>query len=601
MKRTKKLLVGLLACLSVLCGSLGLAACGDGNESSSSSNGSSVEQSSGSNVFSQGLEYTLLSNDTYEVSGVGDCTDTELVIPNSYNGKTVTSIGGRAFCECESLTSIVIPNSVTSIGTNAFYDCDSLTGVYISSVEAWCNISFGESTADPFKRYSSNPLSYAKNLYLNNELVTCLEITNTVTEIKNGVFWGCSSLTRIEIPDSVESIGEEAFWGCDSLTSIEISDSVESIGDRAFLNCSSLTSVTIGNSVTSIGNGVFWGCDNLTYNAKDNLKYLGNERNPYLYLAGVSDTSIASATIESSCKLIGFNAFYNCDVLTSIEIPDSVTSIGYGAFRGCSSLEYNVKNNLQYLGNEQNPYLYLAGVNDTSIANATIESTCKLIGDDAFYDCDSLTSIEIPDSVTSIGVRAFYWCSSLTSVYITDIEAWCNISFGDITASAAENLYLNNELVTELEIPNTITEIKDYAFYGCDSLTSIVIPDSVTSIDRDAFAYCSSLTSITMGNGVTSIGDDAFSGCGKLTSIEIPDSVTSIGNGAFYNCSSLTNIEIPDSVTSIGKEAFYGCESLTSITFNGTIEEWNAIEKGSSWRAYVPATKVVCSDGEVAL
>ena len=159
------------------------------------------------------------------------------------------------------------------------------------------------------------------------------------------------------------------------------------------------------------------------------------------------------------------------------------------------------------------------------------------IGDYAFYDYDSLTSITIPDSVTTIGDYAFWGCSSLTSI----------------------------------TIGNSVTTIGDYAFVSCDSLTSISIPDSVTTIGDGAFGYCSSLTSITIPDSVTTIGDLAFSGCSSLTSITIPDSVTTIGDWAFGYCSSLTSITIPDSVTTIGDYAFYDCSSLTSITIPDSV------------------------------
>ena len=138
------------------------------------------------------------------------------------------------------------------------------------------------------------------------------------------------------------------------------------------------------------------------------------------------------------------------------------------------------------------------------------------------------------------------------------------------------------------------------AFGYCSSLTSITIPDSVTSIGDEAFSKCSGLTSVTIGNSVTNIGQWAFYSCSNLTSITIPDSVTSIGYEAFCYCSSLTSITIPDSVTSIGYSAFFGCSSLTNINFNGTIAQWNEIEKGNAWDYGTGSYTIYCTDVTIA-
>lgn len=157
-------------------------------------------------------------------------------------------------------------------------------------------------------------------------------------------------------------------------------------------------------------------------------------------------------------------------------------------------------------------------------------------------------------------------------------------------------------LATEsVTIPNSITSIGIASFGGCSNIKDVVIPDSVVSMGEGVFYGCTSLISVTIPKVVTSIGDGVFMDCSSLTNVTIPDSVTSIGDRAFYNCTSLTSVTIPDSVVSIGNEVFYGCTSLTSITFEGTIAQWNAIEKGYKWNYNVPATKVVCSDGEVEL
>ena len=258
-----------------------------------------------------------------------------------------------------------------------------------------------------------------------------------------------------------------------------------------------------------------------------------------------------------------------------LTFDDTVTTIGEWVFGDCSSL--------------------------TSV---TIPDSVTTIGDYAFSGCGCLTSVTIGDGVTTIGDRAFYWCRSLTSVYISDMSVWCKIDFGYDCANPlcyAENLYLNNKLVTDLVIPSDITEIKDYAFRCCSSLTSVTIGDSVTTIGVGAFCECSSLTSVTIGDSVTTIGIYAFSRCSSLTSITIPDSVTTIGDRVFEGCSSLTSVTIGDSVTTIGEGAFNGCSSLTSVYCKPTTPpavtldyyDWCAFDDNASGRKiYVPTESV---------
>ncbi len=282
--------------------------------------------------------------------------------------------------------------------------------------------------------------------------------------------------------------------------------------------------------------------------------------------AEITDYTGSAETLEIPSKLdgytvtsIGYEAFAYCD-LTSVTIPESVTSIGRSAFWDCNRL--------------------------TSI---TIGNGVTSIGNEAFKYCYSLISITIPDSVTSLGWYAFEYCDSLT-----------NVTMGNGVTSIGGSAFANCDSLTNVTIPNSVTNIDEYAFSNCKSLTSITIPNSVTSIGKRAFAYCDSLTEIKVDvnnknytsqdgvlfdkniteiiqypignertsydipNSVTSIVEYAFDYC-NLTSITIPDSVTSIGEGAFWYCDSLTSITIPDSVTSIGEDAFYSCEMLTEI------------------------------------
>ncbi|MBQ4585160.1 MAG: InlB B-repeat-containing protein [Clostridia bacterium] len=413
-------------------------------------------------------------------------TATDVVIPKSYKGKNVTSIGSKAFYNCNSLTSVTIPSSVTEVGEDAFFNCSSLTSVnYLGEVEQWCNISFGNVIA--------NPLSNGAKLYLNGTLVTGLVIPDTVMKIKSCAFAGCTSLTSVTIPNSVITIGSSAFYNCPienatiptnaisyipktKLKTVVINGG-DTIKDSAFESCTSLTSITIPNSVTSIGSEAFYNCQSLT-----SVNYLG--------------------TIEQWCNISfdyytnplsnGAKLYLNGTLVTDLVIPNTVTEIKPYAFRGC-----------------------------TSLTNVTIPDSVTSIGSSAFYYCTSLTSITIQSSVTEVGEEAFFDCSSLTSVnYLGTIEQWCNISFGNVFANPLSNgakLYLNGTLVTDLVIPDTIMKIKSCAFAGCTSLTSV-----------------------TIGNGVTTIGVYAFAGCTSLASITIPDSVTTIGYDEFIGCTSLT-------------------------------------------------------------
>ena len=412
-------------------------------------------------------------------------------------------------------------------------------------------------------------------------------IKETTEIICDRAFFVCINLTSISVPNSVKDIGEWAFAGCSLLSSIDIPNSVISIGNNAFAGCLSLKYISIPESVICLNGNPFGDCEceieclsaNFIY--EDDVLFNRDKSE----IISFRNQEIESYIIPDSVTSIGDGAFGCCSSLSSLFIPNSVTSIGDGAFEGCSSLSslvipdsvVNIKGNPFYLWKGKLECLSASFIYEDNVLfnmdksklisyrnqeakSFIIPNGVMSIEKYAFSGCSSLISISVPKSVTSIGDGAFDGCSSLSSIAISDsitsISAW--------TFDGCKSL-------RSLIIPDSVTCIGNEAFRGCSSLCSLVILDSVTSIGDGAFDGCSSLRSLVIPDCVTSIRDGAFDGCSSLRSLIIPDSVTSIGDGAFSSCSSLRSLVIPDSVTSIGNGVFSSCSSLRSLVIPDSV------------------------------
>ena len=406
-----------------------------------------------------------------------------VVIPNS-----VTSIGDSAFISCSNLASITIPSSVTSIESGAFSNCSSLTRI---------------------------------------------NIPEGVTTIGTFTFSGCSSLISIAIPESVTSIGSYAFRGCRNLESVNFEGNLTlaSIGSSAFEGCSSLTTITIPSSVASIGNKAFYDCSSL-----ESVNFEGNSNLTSIGESAFEDcSSLENVNFEDGSNLtsIGVLAFEDCRNLTSITIPSTITSIGSEAFKYCSKLQkLYIEDITSYLNSltsdtssplydtDQNVSLYVNGELATDLV---ISEGVTTIQSYAFESVTNISSVVIASSVTSIGSYAFHGCTNIKELHINDTESYLNSltsNFSSPLYSANQNvsLYVNEKLITDLIIPDTITEIPWYAFRSLN-ISSVAIPNTVISIGTSAFYNCRSLTSITIPERVTSIGGSAFSNCYKLVEV----------------------------------------------------------------------------------
>ena len=485
----------------------------------------------------------------------------------------------------EAIERVVIENGVTSIGDRAFDNCTEIKGVSISdSVE-----------------------SIGSSAFRDCSILTSIVIPDSVESIGSYAFSGCSGLETVTLGNRLKTIEYDTFCDCTSLKSVVISDSVESIENGAFAGCSSLETVTLGKGVKTIEatllHSAFEGCENVTdvyytgdINSWLGIKFEGSYSNP-CYSSGASDKNVnlyfggqlvTSVVIPDGVTSIGNCAFGGCGSIVSVTIPDSVTSIGSSAFNYCTGLEeVTLGESIKTIGSS-------AFNKCTSLKNIDIPDSVTSIGEKAFSYCEGLKNIDIPNSVTSIGEQAFEYCTGLRSIKLPD-----NIK------SISRAMLRGCQILKSVTIPESVTSIGREAFYRCNGLTSIVIPDSVTSIDDGAFWWCERLETVTLGKGVKSIGSWAFDSCNRIskvyytgdinswlgiqfktddsnpcrvlndvdlyidgqlmTSVVIPDGVKSIGDYAFSASNGIESVTIPSSVKSIGVGAFEYCTGLTSV------------------------------------
>ena len=558
-----------------------------------------------SSLSSVTIPSTVTSVGSYTLRGCSRLTS--VTIPSS-----VTSLGSGVFQDCSRLTSITIPSSVTSIGMYLFYGCSSLTSVTIP--EGVTTIASGAFSGCSSLPKDENGVQYESNakvvlIAVPTSMSGEFVIPNTVRFIHSYAFQYCSNLTSVTIPSSVKNFGQNAFYGCSGLTTVTISDGVPEIGSSAFWNCSNLTSITIPSSVTSIGSSAFRGCSTLT-----SITFEGNPPSAYTssfptsnanlvgYYLHENSTAWKAKITDGKWGVLTMEEYVPLETIVTYSDGSTASFLIKGQIRGSS-----YSSPAPQIDNAKNAKEIRIGKGVTSI------------GQYAFGGCESLISLTIPSSVTSIDKEAFWYCYGLTSIVAHSANQHYSTKNGLLYSKDGKTLVRCPGSLTTITIPEDVTSIGTYAFEDCRSLTSVTIPSSVTSIGDWAFLYCKNLTEVTIPTSVTTIEESVFYGCEKLTSITIPEgvlkigyamfqycrsltsvtipsSVTSIGYYAFASCTGLTSVTIPSSVTSIGSSAFEYCRSLTSITFEGKTQSQVKAMSNYDWSLAAGKT-IICTDG----
>ncbi len=519
-------------------------------------------------------------NEYYEVSGIGECKASRIVIPSNHNGIPIKKIGDFAFYNCTFLETISIPDTATITGLGSFSGCT--------------NLKYNRYEGGSYLGNKDNPYMILITYYGKTPKIH--EDTRVIAE---EAFKG-KSYSSIPLPEGIVSICDWAFTECAALKEITIPDSVTYLGNCAFVDCQKLEAVTLGKGITALDTRTFGSCSSLK-----SVVFLGDLENTGTMTFNEC-TSLEYIEFPETLKKIGHYLFEKCSSLKKVILHPGIEEIGGEAFP--AEFVFDRYGSVNYVGNEDDPYLYAISLADEAaeqlilhpetyavsdeflnsrqrnfsfaeieggngiylrssgnclirkddgkliygISSSIIPSDGSVlsIGDYAFYSCPELTEVIIPDSVTEIGEYAFSNSEALASVTIAD-------SVKEIGTYAFDNC----ESLVSVSLPNTITKIPAYCFHNCKLLAQIIIPESVEEIDFGAFYYCFALTRISLRN-VKIINSDAFSSCMALESVELSDELGFIGHRAFYWCTSLSDINLPISVIYIGDKAFGG----TAIT-----------------------------------
>lgn len=563
----------------------------------------------------------------------------------------VESIASQAFYNTPSFTEIVLPSSITTVGATAF-------GANVKKITVKKNFNtvagapwgagmakvYWLDTREVSGKYLYNPdgnNGWVISKFIGDSSVTEIDFEQDgvvpVTAIDNAAFRDAKNIKTLVLPDTVTAIGNNAFVGCTGLLNCKLPSELTSMGVSAFEKCSNLTSVNIPGTLAQISDSAFKGC-----------------------------YRIKSLTVNNGVTSIGENAFQNCSRITTVDIPESVSEIGEGAFTGCTALqsinipskekdaisgapwsdntspdvywkgtivvdgkyiyEYNEATGegiiTKYIGTDTTANIAtdFAAANVTTpitkiganafygsaVVDVVLPDTLKQIDREAFSNCNSLTTVNLPAGLEDIGERAFYGNAALAAVNIPgSVKTISSEAFRKCTGLTT--LTLNKGLktignqafeecvtLTAVSLPSTVTTVESYAFRHNDKLSSLTLNEGLKTIGTSAFAYniCTELTipgtvgstgmysfassrsleRLILKPGVKEVGTEAFSYCKKLTQVDMPNSVNILRSGAFKECGALEEIIFPDSLQTVNQEAFRNCTALKSVALNAGLK-----------------------------
>jgi len=513
------------------------------------------------------------------------------LIPKVTIDSGVTDIGNYAFKDLTVLTDVTIPASVTVIGDSAFEGCTSLEEIRISNgVKSIGSRAFANCSALETVVFSENLKGIGKEAFMNSGLtaaalpeglgyigekafascadLSSVDIPDTVDDFDSNVFSGSTLLTtagpsdssshirfgwteaipanafsgstleEILLPDSIETIGSYAFYNT-NLTEMISDGAVQTVGDYAFASCEALAAVSLGNDVETIGTHAFEGC-----------------------------TALSEAILGNQVQSIGSDAFSGCTALEDIELPASLTTLEGAAFRGAGLTSITIPNQITTLSDS-----LFNGCE--SLETVIIPDSVTAIGSSTFYGCTAMEEIELPADLESIGSRAFYGCTALTGIALPD----------DVETVASQAFYGCSALETAV-LSDQLTELGTYAFQNCTSLEEIILPDSLTSIGNSAFSGCTELAFVQLPDGDAAYGQNIFYNCYKLVTLGPAGSgctmeypwTASVPANAMHGCNYLQHVTITVGLKTINANAFYGCTALDEVYYIGTAIKWQTID-----------------------